>query len=311
MNLPFERVGPYVRALGAGLHALAPNQDWPPLAEILAHLRGLDPAVSGELLLPAEVHDHSGMPAFAWVERVSAEARVALESARIRTDEELARARQLDPALGDRLTWRRDLHAHLRVHPVLPMSRAVARARRLGSATEVLITIDGVRPDGAWRRVSLVLAATGASRDLGCATVAPNGRITLDPGLLHLVTRHEHSPLLALRAQIVEATEGMVRRVCRGVVGPFWFPGISLPDGVPAGVGAGLCVHASVEVVGDDVHHGTDQDPLHRRQALTVPAGYGVARGRRFACSASVTAALRDWCNALGIVPEINEIGVA
>ena len=77
MELPSERVGPYLRALLAGLEALAPNEDFVPLEEAAAHLRALDPANGGALLLPAEVDDGSGLPSFGWLERARAEQVVA------------------------------------------------------------------------------------------------------------------------------------------------------------------------------------------------------------------------------------------
>jgi len=298
-----------VRALAGGLHALAPNTDWPPLDELINHLRALDPAVSGRLLEPAEVDDRTGMPAFPWFERVNAEADVAGERPETRTDAELERVARLDADLADRLRWRRDLHAHLHDTPVLPTSRAHARARRLESRTEVLITVDRVLPQGLWMRVSLVLSAPAGVTDLGVARVLSQGRIHLDPGLLHLVSRHASTPLLGLRAQVAAVTEGSVRRVCRATLGPFWFPGVHLPDEVPSALGQGLLLHCAHEVVGDDVFHSAERDPLVQTDGLSVPPGQGLVRDRRFAASAGVRDALRAFCEARGARSEIVSLG--
>ena len=309
MILPDARVGPYVRALAGGLFALAPNTDWPPLEGITAHLRALDPLISGRLLAPAEVDERTGMPAFPWFERVNAEAELAAERPERRDDADLLRVARMDRDLADRLRWRRDLHAHVLEHPVFPTSRASARARRLGKRTEVLVTVDRVLPQGLWSRVSLVLAAPAGTADLGAARVGSQGRIRLDPGLLHLISRHAATPLLALRAQVAAVTEGEVRRVCRATLGPFWFPGVALPEEAPPELGRGLLLHCSHEVVADDVFHSGSRDALAVEDGLAVPDGHGLVRDRRFAASASVRPALQAFCSARGVQAEIVPIG--
>lgn len=303
MILPQARVGPYVRALAAALDALAPNQDFPPLAASLDHLRALDPAMSGTLFGPAEVDVRSGMPAFPWLERAWAERRVALEDGPRTLDVE--RAASLDPELARRLRWRRDVHAHLREHEVLQTSRMRARARRLRSSTEVIVEHDRVMPDGSWSRVGLILAAAPGTRDLGCARVGDQGRIDLDPGLVHLLTRHTVVPVVALRAQVSEVTEGRVRRLSRGRVGPFWFPGVELPERVPDVLASGLVLHLALQVVADDVRTSAHRDPLHRATPMRVPAGLGVVEDRRFAASAALVAPLRQWVENQGVDSEI------
>lgn len=305
MRLPDARVGPYVRALAAALHALAPNADHPPLDQARAHLGALDPTLSGELLAPAEVDPRTGMPAFPWMERVRAEQDVALERPVLRDDQDLERAAALDPDLATRLRWRRDLHLHLRTHAVLPTSRAEARARRLQKTTEVLVAFDRMNPDGTWTRIGLVLAAPAGARDLGCARVAAGGRIDLDPGLLHLLSRHASTPLVALRAQVQAVTEGTVRRLSRGTVGPFWFPGVQLPGGIPADLGRGLVLHLALQVVADDVRVGVRRDPLEVEDALAPPAGHAVVHDRRFACTRGMVDSLVRWARERGSDPEI------
>ncbi len=306
MRLPPARTGPYVRALSTAVHALAPNLDYPPLEAIRGHLEALDPDVSGRLLAPAELMPQTGMPAFPWLERARAEAELArTDRERLRDEDELARAERLDPELGERLRWRRDLRRHLREHPVLPSSRVEGRARRLQRATEVLVSHDRIRPDGTWERVGLVLAAPAGRHDLGCARVGEGGRIDLDPGLLHLLARHADTPILALRAQVASVTEGRVRRVARGRVGPFWFPGVHLPDGVPAHLGQGLILHLALEVVGDEVRTSRDRDPLRPAPDLRPPEGHGWVRDRRFAVSGALAGPLGDWARERGVSPEI------
>ncbi|MFK7926849.1 MAG: hypothetical protein AB8H79_01580 [Myxococcota bacterium] len=311
MKLEPARVGPYLRALSAALHALAPHQDWPPMQSVLDHFRALQPSLCGDLLSPADVDSTSGMPAFAWMERASAEAAFAREGAVLKTDAQIERAHHLDGALGRRLEARRDLHAFLRGAPILGMSTAVARARRLRNATEVLVELDAVLPDGRLRRTRLVLAAPDGSMDLGCARVHADGSIKLDPGLAHVVTRHDRSPLIALLAQVRQATQGRVCRVSRGFIGPFWFDGVALPPGVPEPVGQGLCLNLLHEAVGDDIVNGVLRDPLLDARPLRDPEGLQLVQDRRFACTPPVQRALRDWCNARGVEPDITLIRMA
>ncbi|MDP7112416.1 MAG: hypothetical protein QGH45_10645 [Myxococcota bacterium] len=166
MELPRERIGPYTRALQAGVDALAPNDDHVPLPRTLAHLQALDPALSGDLLLPGEVDDRSGLPAFVWMERALAE-----------------------------------------------------------------------------------------------------------------------------------------QAVSRGALGPFWFPGFPLPDGVPATLGRGLVLHSTAEVVGDDVHTSAHRDPLIAPDPEERPPdGTWLYRERRLAVSAGLIDAARSWAADRGCV---------
>ena len=117
------------------------------------------------------------------------------------------------------------------------------------------------------------------------------------PLLQHLLTRHFVSPMMALREQIEEYTEGSVLRLTRSWVGPFWFPGIALPDGVPDALGKGLLLHLSTEVVAIDVHHAMHIDPLMDPPPHEVaPEGQRIFRERRFAASANVMDALVELC---------------
>ena len=305
MKLPAARVGPYVRALATGLHRLAPNTDYPPLAQMIAHLRALDPDLSGELLLPAEVDERTGMPAYAWLERARAEAEMVALGGYFHTEAELAQAERLDPALGARLRTRAALHAHLADNPVLPGMHTEARARRLGARTEVLLTYDRIEPTGTWTRLSLTLSAPRATRDLGCVQVEDNGRIRLDPGLSHMLSRLGGTPIVALREAIGAVTEGEVSRICRGRVGPFWFPGIQLPPRVPKPLGRGLIVHVSSELIARDVRNDSRRDPLLELPVEELPKEFGVVLERRFAASAGVRTPLGTWARGLGLQPDI------
>jgi hypothetical protein len=276
---------------------------------MLAHLRALDPAMSGALLLPAEIDERTGMPAFSWFERARAEAELALTQPVSHSEAELQQAERLDPELGERLRHRTQLHGFFRLNAVMPSVQTHARARRLESVTEVVLTYDRVEPTGLWTRLSLTLSAPRGARDLGCATVAENGEVTLDAGLSHLLSRHGSTPLLALRAGIGAVTVGEVRRLCRCRVGPFWFAGVGLPSAVPASLGRGLLLHLSSERVATDVHHSAERDPLALSLDAKIPDGYGVVRERRFAASGAVRGPLRSWAHAQGFDPEVVPLG--
>src|SRR5262245_27051484 len=100
MELPPERVGPYVRALMAGLTALAPSEDHVPLSAALDHLAALDPTNGGALLAPGEVWPRTGMPTYSWLERARSEAEFAARGTGPEPSEaELVRVHALDPEL--------------------------------------------------------------------------------------------------------------------------------------------------------------------------------------------------------------------
>lgn len=309
MRLPDARIGPYVRALGSGLNQLAPHGDFVPLMPALAHLRALDPALSGDLLAPAEVHDRTGMPSFTWMQRVVSEQRLA-DAGNDPTTEDIERASRLDPELGKRLANRLGLRQHLRENALLPVTRLDCALRRTGEVTEVTGAYDRLAPDGRWLRIRFIVRSSGTRKQLGPFTIDPQlGKlVAVDPGLQHLFTRHFATRLLGLHTQLEAGMDAHVVRLTRGWVGPFWFPGIELPPGVPAELGQGLVLHLSSEVVAEDVHHPAHRDPLIHQDTAAPPAGQHIFRERRFAASANVHDAVARFCDSTGMRCPITSI---
>lgn len=298
MRLERARVGPYVRALASALNAGAPNSAYPPLLEGLSLLRALDPALSGPILLPAEVDERTGMPTWAWVERVRAE----LETGEAPDLRQIEQAQRLDPALAERMQGRRALIDHLHLHPSLSLRRVRARLQRRGPPHQVRIWSDRISPDGRWVRTAVVIR--GAAAHLGCAEVLSSGAVRLDPGVEHLLARHAFSPLVALYAQISEVTIGDVVELSRGVVGPLWFPGIQLPSGLPPELGRGLLLHLPSETLSPEIRADADHDPLGEDR-LRSPSGYGWARHRRFVASGRAHPAVQGWLEEIGALCEV------
>jgi hypothetical protein len=304
MTLPPERAGPYLRALVAGLSALAPNDDHVPLREALAHLQALDPATSGDLLTPAEIDTRSGLPGFPWMERALAEQSIARDGAGYSqtSDAEISRAVRLDPVLGDRMGARRALHKLLLDRPLLPISRLSAALKRLGKTTDFVLAYDRMTPVGAWMRIRAELSGRAGWDKHGPFSRTSDGRVTVDSGMQHLLSRHLATPLLALSAQLTEATGAQVTRLSRSFVGPFWFPGLSLPDQVPEALSKGLLLHLSTEVVARDIRNSGHRDPLVPKTiGEVVPEGYGLYRSRRFAASPGLITPVKSWAAGQGI----------
>lgn len=297
IELPRARAVGYLRALASALHTLAPNDDHVPLHAALVHLRALSPELSGGLLLPALVHPSAGLPDLAWLTRATAEQQLARRAPEQPvTPAELASAQRLDPELAERLHAREALHALLCAHDLLPSVRLVgALRRRRNNASDVVCRYDRVAPNGRWMRVTVDLDGTPRR---GPVRVDKAGRVHLDPGLRHLLTRASSLPLLALKAQL-EGPLTRVSRVSRGVIGPLWFPGVRLPAGVPEAAGGGVVLSASVEVLGDEVRSSVHQDPL--RAPAQAPPGYGLYARRRFVATPAQIAPLTEWCHALGM----------
>ena len=308
MELPYERVGPYVRALRAALDLLAPNEEHVSLSAALDHMLALDPVTSGRLLLPAEVSDHTGMPTYQWLERARSEAVLARRGsdALDPSDADLERAMSLDAELGARMRDRRTLHRHLRRAELLPATRLGGAVRRVGDSgwTQVALAYDRMVPDGRWVRIRMELRTPGPPT--GALRLDPAGRLIIDEAVQHLLTRHFTTGLLALRAQLVDAIGADVLLLSRGWVGPFWFPGVALPAGVPEALGEGLLLHASSEIVAEDVRESRHLDPLVARVEEMLPDGHGSFRKRRFAASNEVLAeAVRAWCSSKGVRTQV------
>ncbi|MCA9494633.1 MAG: hypothetical protein KC621_32115, partial [Myxococcales bacterium] len=284
MELPQARSGPYVRALRAAVDALAPDEDHVPLRRALTHLEAIDPATSGDLLAPAEITT-SGMPAYTWLERARAEQILARRSdpARDPQDAEIRRASSLDPALGARMRDRRALHRLLRHQELLSATEVTVATRAFGAdGGRLAVHYDRMAPDGRWLRLRLELDAPARPRSF---TIDAAGRASADESLRHLLTRHFAVPLPALVRQVADATGCRVARCGRGWIGPFWFPGIALPEEVPPELGAGLLLNLAVEVVADDIEHPRTLDPLHPFLPADAPDGLSWFLSRRFAAT--------------------------
>ena len=304
LPLEDERVGPYLRALQAGLHALAPNDDFVPLRESIAHLKALDPQLSGSLLAPAELDTRSGLPSFPWMERALAEKTLTEGGGGYAalTDAEIEQAARLDKELGERMFFRRLLHRHLFENSLLPLSRLQVALKRLGENTDFAIAFDRMTPNGMWMRIKAELSGKAGWERSGPLSRTRDGRAVADPGLQHLLSRHLITPLLALQTQLGEATGGEVRRLSRSFVGPFWFPGLPLPEQVPSSLRGGLLLHLSTEAVSTDIRRSVHRDPWVRASfSEAVPEGYGLYRERRFAASPNLIGPVRDWAAVEGI----------
>jgi hypothetical protein len=305
MQLPPERAGLYLRALRAGLEALAPHGDYVPLAELLTAIEALDPACSGPLLLPAELCADAGLPALPWLSRARAEA----DQARRGTDEadphsdDIERAYVLDRALGARLEARRRLHRLLRRHVLPPASRLQAVLKRFDGSPHYELLYDHTGPDGCWQRVRVEVAGPRAWADGGALDVSRrHGPVKVHPGLRHLLARHAPTPLVALHAQLADVLGGRLVRLARSAVGPFWFPGVRLPAGIPDQISAGLTLQVSSEVVGEEVRTSKHLDPWRPPpDGELVPRGSRIYRERRFCASPALLPVLQDWSHQRGV----------
>jgi len=306
VSLDAARISPYVRALSGALDALAPNDEYVPLAEAKDHLHALDPAVSGDLLAPYEIEASTGMPAYGWLERARAEAVLARRNAPEPSDAEIERARGLDGALGARMQARRDLHRHLREARLLPSLRLHGAARRLEPVDAALV-YDRLAPDGRWVRVRAELRLAGTTDGI---RVRPQGRLVLDPALQHLFTRHATVALGGLWETLERATGGTLQRLSRGFLGPFWYPGMERDPAVPQALYSGLLLHSSIEVFGTDVDGDRHLDPYQSAGAAeTVPEGCGRYRERRFAATAAVEPHVQAWSQDHGMKCVVVPIG--
>ncbi|MCO4771858.1 MAG: hypothetical protein KDA24_17635 [Deltaproteobacteria bacterium] len=292
------RAAGYLGALRAGLEALAPNADYVPLREALATVDVLHPKVIGSLADPAEVDERSGLPSLSWVFRASG----ALGAAEPVPAEDLARAMRLDPAIGERMAARSRL-ADRRSAPLLPTSRLRGAVRRRGATTDFVLTFDRMTPDGLWMRMRVDLTGPAGWEDRGPVRLNPDGSVDLHEGLSHLMGRHLLTAIGALCLQLQDGTGALVTRLSRGVVGPFWFPGQRLPEGVPAGLARGLVLHGSREILGREVATSADQDPLHRmlgEREERLPPEMGLTRERRFAATTGLHGEIQRWAQRHG-----------
>ncbi|MEZ4237652.1 MAG: hypothetical protein R3F59_16195 [Myxococcota bacterium] len=304
ITLPPERVGPYVRALSAAIRALAPGEEHVPMSRALGHLGALDPAHGGALLDPPELAGATGMPSYAWLERARSEAELARADPREGPSEvQLARIQELDPALAGRMRDRRELHRYLRGAELLATTQLGGAVRWYGpTESNVGIAYDRIAPDGRWVRIRVDLVVRGGVTE--AMRVDRTGRLQIDDSVRHLFTRHFAVALPALRIQLEQATDSQVVRLARATVGPFWFPGVPLPAGVPEGLGQGLLLHASTDVIDRALPESRALYPLEPLDAgegaFVDPDAWPVFRERRFAAGGRALPAITAWADTLG-----------
>jgi hypothetical protein len=175
--------------------------------------------------------------------------------------------------------------------------------KRFEDAPHYTISFDHTAPDGCWQRVRGEVAGPRAWTDGGALDASQRrGPIKVHPGLRHLLARHAPTPLVALHAQLQEVLGGRLLRLARSTVGPFWFPGVKLPDGSPEPLAAGLTLQISSEVVGEQVGESKHLDPwLDPPEGELVPRGSRVYRERRFCASPALLPVLEAWGQRRGV----------
>jgi hypothetical protein len=286
-----ERAGPYLRALGAALHAAAPDKDWPSLRAAALHLHLLDPACSGQLFLPAEVDAASGLPSHGWLERAGAERRAGADPDHLAGLVE--RARRVDPVLAERLSWRRTVALTERGVPVLPALEQGVELVRRGARPAARLRLDRRLPGIGWVRLRVDLRGRAAGLR-GLRIERRTGQLSMEPGLGELLLRHALSPLVLLGQVLAEACGAEVDRLSRATIGPFWFPGGSLPAGLPPAVAQTLTLHLSRTVLSRERAGLHAADPL-----LPVPppppAGLGLVQERHLVVHRAGRAAVAAW----------------
>lgn len=140
----------------------------------------------------------------------------------------------------------------------------------------------------------------------GLLTQRADGSVAVDPGFQHLLARHSLTPITALRLHLAEALTVEVPRVSRAMLGPFWFPGLTLPASTPDAALGSLVLHAALEVLGRDVQRSVHRDPwVPPRAGEIVPDGCGLFRERRLAASPPAVAGLREWARIRGSPIEV------
>ena len=325
MNLADDRVDAYLRALAAGLRALAPAEDHVPGAVLHATLAALSTELSGTLLGPAGLHPLSGLPELPWLARALAEQRLARGEPEAADADRIARAKLLEPALGERMEQRERLREFLRQNALLNDVNIIVITRSYNPTIRAGVMLDYVSADGLFMRLRLEGDWARTSPGL---RPSPAGPLEPGEGLLRLLSRHALDPLPALQELLERALQVRVTRLSRGALGPFWFPGVALPAGVPPPLGRGLLLHMASEVLlreelppGALAHPSALGEPTKASPApaichdplaktLDAPPGWRLFQERRFSASFAVSPALHAWlrergarCEVLPLVP--------
>jgi hypothetical protein len=296
MELSPVLIGPYLSALRAGLAAHAPNDDFVSLAHANRHLLALSPHVSGALLHPGEIDVDAGLPHHNWLTRARAEATLAAE--------EISQPDAPHPDLGSEIAaqhqYRMSLRSLLQGGPLLTTSRLRAEQRYAGPISTYRIRFDHLLPGAGWMRICADVSGP-RGWDIGLLEVEQDDQVTVETGLRHLFLRHGTTPLLVLFDSLQNLVLVKLLRLSRTFIGPFWFPGLPLPDHAPDVLRNTLALHLFQEVVANDVHESYHRDPwVPPTVGAETPDGYGLFRERRLAVPHGRVLGVNAWAEGRG-----------
>jgi hypothetical protein len=192
------------------------------------------------------------------------------------------------------------LHRLLRGGALLPTSRLTAAQRYTGPVSTYRIRFDHLLPGAGWMRITADLSGP-RGWDIGLLEAGVDDHVKADTGLRHLFLRHGVTPLLVLFDSVQNLVMVEILRLSRTFVGPFWFPGLPLPEHAPEALRDTLVLHMFQEGGAKAVHDSFHRDPwVPPTLGAPPPAGFGLFRERRFAVPTARIKATRQWADPRG-----------
>jgi len=234
------------------------------------------------------------------MDRVRAE-RDASRQVRPTDPRRVAAIAHTDPVLAERLTGRIRLLEILGDRPLVPELAVTAHVVRRGegrrnAAKQVRVVLDRRIPGVGWTRIRLDVD-TSADDVPDVFGSGSEHSVMVKPGFAELLSRHAISPLGGLLAVLMDVVGLRIHALSRGVIGPFWFPGGPVLNGMPAWADGALVLHSTIEVMGEGVRTMSNHDPLEHARVDRQAEG-GRFRGRRMAVSPHRVEAARAWAAA-------------
>lgn len=316
VTLDLEHAATYARAVRRALRAARLNMHYPDARRLADHIDAMDPAVHGGLYPGLEVDVRTGLPTYKEWTRVQTD--VALAPGQL--DQLGPRAALAEKARGEADIWRkqltkRDYYAAIvgrEISPLGEMSVALRRVDRDRGAASFHVELDKLDASGVFVRYVIDLAQKGyrsGPLSLDDADVARQSEEFR--ALIYKFTSLDSEFTFVKLASIAAVTP---ERVCKGVVGPFWFDFCRVPEALaPVVRDGGFVASFALDTAAVDVAEGRNNDPFatlaHDRlspaargayESVRQRSGYRVFKDRKFVVPRDRVSQMREICAAMG-----------
>ena len=316
VTLDLDKATHYTRAVRRALRAARLNTHYPDTRRLAEHIDTMDPAVHGGLYAELQIDVRTGLPTYREWTRVQTDVALAAgQLAQLGPRDELARKAQGAADIWRKQLLKRDYYATIvdrKISPLGEMSVALRRVDRERRSASFHVELDKLDASGVFVRYVIDLAQSGHGEgplSLDSADVARQSEEF--QALIYKFTSLDSEFTFVKLASIAAVTP---ERVCKGVVGPFWFEYCRVPQVLrPVVADGGFVASFALDTAAIDVAEGRNNDPFatlaedrlteqsrSAYEAVRLRSGYRVFKDRKFVVPRDRVSMMREICQKLG-----------